>query len=252
MLAIVVIEGFALVLLGLLVVGLLRSHAEILRALHDMGAAVDPAFAADGPDHARGPDPQEPESAPVTGATGASGHDLHGQTLGGEAIGLGLAGSESDTLLAFLSATCHDCEPFWTAFADGVVVPNDARLVVVVQDGDNHAALRRLAGPELLVVSSDDAWADYDVPGSPHFVYVDGPSGQVTGEGTAGSWPQVRDLLEQATAARHRAGAQPIDLVAGGRDNAERIDRELQAAGIGPGHPSLYPDRDGPDGARTD
>ena len=29
---------------------------------------------------------------------------------------------------------------------------------------------------------------------------------------------------------------------AAGRDRADRIDRELAAAGILPGHPSLYPD----------
>jgi hypothetical protein len=43
MLALVIGEGAVLLFLALLVAGLLRSHAEILRALHDLGASVEPA-----------------------------------------------------------------------------------------------------------------------------------------------------------------------------------------------------------------
>ena len=39
--AIVVVQAVALVLLGVLVAGLLRSHAEILRALHQLGISLD-------------------------------------------------------------------------------------------------------------------------------------------------------------------------------------------------------------------
>ena len=42
MLVLVVIEAVVLAFLALLVAGLLRSHAEILRALHDMGVGRDP------------------------------------------------------------------------------------------------------------------------------------------------------------------------------------------------------------------
>ena len=38
MTALIVVEAAAIVLLGVLVVGLLKSHAEILRQLHDLGA----------------------------------------------------------------------------------------------------------------------------------------------------------------------------------------------------------------------
>src|SRR4051812_49320596 len=41
--AVVVAEAGAIVLLGLLVAGLLRSHAEILRRLHELGAGMDDA-----------------------------------------------------------------------------------------------------------------------------------------------------------------------------------------------------------------
>ena len=41
MLAVVVAEGVAIALLTVLVLGLLRSHALILRALHELGAGLE-------------------------------------------------------------------------------------------------------------------------------------------------------------------------------------------------------------------
>ena len=41
MTAVVMIEAVVILLLAVLVVGLLRSHAEILRALHDLGVNLD-------------------------------------------------------------------------------------------------------------------------------------------------------------------------------------------------------------------
>ena len=44
MIALVVISMFVVLLLGILVAGLLRSHADILRSLHELGLGVgDPA-----------------------------------------------------------------------------------------------------------------------------------------------------------------------------------------------------------------
>ena len=58
---------------------------------------------------------------------------------------------------------------------------------------------------------------------------------QPPGEGTAAAWPQVVSLLRDA-----------IDDADGpsvhsGRARAQRVDSDLHAARIGPGHPSLYP-----------
>lgn len=232
MLAAVIAEGVAVALLGLLVAGLLRSHADILRALHELGASLDPGRPEPGSAR-RGPQPIS--LAPVPGAGPA--HDLVGETLDGADAAVAVAGTRHDTLLAFLSTGCHTCQPFWTAFADGAAgLPEAARLVVVVQTEESESALRRLAAPGLTVVRCSAAWEAYQVPGSPHFVYVDGPRARVVGEGTASTWPQVLDLLGQAradAAARHQPAPDP-------RDNAERIDLELAAAGIGPGHPSLF------------
>src|SRR5206468_11279377 len=67
MLAVVIAEAAAIFLLGLLVAGLLRSHAEILRALHDLGAAADP--------DAPRPAGAQAASSRSSGATGQLAHD---------------------------------------------------------------------------------------------------------------------------------------------------------------------------------
>jgi hypothetical protein len=234
MLAISVTEGAALLILGLLVIGLLRSHADILRALHELGAGQ-----GDERDARRSGRSGAGQS---TDQVGRASSDLQGKTLDGETVAIGVAGTGHDTLLAFLSAGCYTCEPFWSALSAGAEVPNQARVIAVVQAADQTSKLRMIAGNELLVVVSDTAWLDYEVPGSPHFVYVDGPSGVVTGEGTASTWPQVIDLLRhsQDPTRPTRPGRRPSE--ASDRDNATRIDLELQSAGIGAGHASLYPD----------
>jgi hypothetical protein len=80
---------------------------------------------------------------------------------------------------------------------------------------------------------SSQAWRDYGIPGSPHFVLVEG--GHVAGQGAAASWEQIEALVRQARA----------DLADSPRTTAERAARAeqaLAAAGIRPGHPSLYGD----------
>lgn len=226
MLAAVVALGLAVLLLGVLVVGLLRSHAEILRRLHELGAGLDDDTATV---RARAGH----VGAGPSGLTQA--HDLSGTLLDGSTAAIAVVGTEHDTVLAFLSSTCLSCEPFWDTFRGAHALPDRTRLTVVVQDGDSEKRLRKLAGGDLLVVRSDQAWTSYDVPGSPHFVHVQGGSGMVLGEGTGETWEQVLDLLQHA-------GQRPDDP----RDNAERIDRELAASGIGPGHTSLYGSLDAP------
>jgi hypothetical protein len=98
---------------------------------------------------------------------------------------------------------------------------------------------------------------------TPYFVYVDGASGLIAGEGTAEAWPQVVSLLRDAlldaelaagrdsppSSGRGSAGngngvvraapdSSPRPARGGGRSS--RVDEELRAAGIGPGHRSLY------------
>jgi hypothetical protein len=228
MTALVVIEAVALVLLAMLVAGLLRSHADILRALDDLGAGREGAPPAKRADVlGRSTRDQRPTALQTA-------HELRGHTIDGESIAVAFGDADESAVLAFLSANCHSCEPFWKEFAQPRSQPDDLRLIVVVQGADNLSLIRRLAGDDLLVVVSDDAWFEYEVPGSPHFVLIDG--GAVAGEGTGADWQQVTDLL------RHAGGVVDGRALWASRDNAARIDRELADAGILPGHPSLYAD----------
>ena len=45
---------------------------------------------------------------------------------------------------------------------------------------------------------SSDAWTDYEVPGSPFFVLVDGRDGRRIGEGVANRMSQVAELVRRA------------------------------------------------------
>lgn len=232
MTAVVVVEAVALFLLGLLVIGLLRSHAEILRQLHQLGAGRE--------------DAAEPTALDIPALRPGLGQarDLSGTTPGDEAVAVGVVGVEHDTLLAFLTSGCLTCDGFWKAFNEGgeAELPEGTRLVAVTKGPgeESPAAVARLAPPDVPVVMSTQAWLDYQVPGSPYFVYVDGSPGRVVGEGTAVTWDQVLSLVGRAVEDRRR----PNRAVASRQQEASRearIDEELMAAGIYPGDPRLYP-----------
>jgi hypothetical protein len=220
----IAVETVVLALLCVLVVGLLRSHAEILGRLH----ALDDGGGGD-------TDATRSRLVPVAlnGRRGA--HDIAGTGLRDDAAHVAIAGTRHRTLVAFLSSGCLTCRSFWDAFADvdGLDLPSDVRLVVVAKDPqeESMSALRELAPPGLPVVMSSAAWESYAVPGSPYFVLVDGAEGRVEGEGTGTDWPQVRNLIVLAN-----------DDARDGPGREARIDRELLSHGITPGDAVLYPD----------
>lgn len=242
MLTLIAVEAVAIVLLGTLVLGLLRSHAEILRRLHSMGAGLDP----------------DAESAialrePGARLSNATASDVSGTTVDGDPVSVGVVGARHDTLLAFLTTGCQTCAGFWEAFADGrhLSVPGGARLVVVVKDPDleSPARVAELAPPDVPVIQSTEAWLTYHVPVAPYFVYVDGPSGRALGEGAGHTWEQVSSLLSQSLADARTStrvprwrppDTGPPPAPATDRSAEARADRELAQAGIFPGHPSLH------------
>jgi hypothetical protein len=249
MTVLVVAEAAAILLLGLLVAGLLRSHAEILRRLHELGAGMEPMSAASGPQHAGVavndldfPGVREGVAPPRTTSEANVVADVAGVTLDDEAVVVGLSGSRR-RLLAFLSSGCATCAGWWQRLAEpgSLPLPASTDLLVVTkgEDEESLAALRRLAPPDVPVVMSSAAWRDYAVPGSPFFLLVDG--GRIVGEGSGGSWEQVLNLLGQAAEDRAtHAGRTGPDNHAGSADRASRADRELMAAGVFPGDPRLY------------
>jgi len=252
--ALIVVQTVVIALLAVLVIGLLRSHAEILRRLHELGAGVyddSTGEAATGVTSSVEITTRPGVPEPRPGDTPAT--DVSGITPAGRAAAVGVVGTEHTTLLAFLSSGCSTCLDFWRAFSIGEAAELPARgtrLVILTKgiDEESQSAVAALAPSGITTIMSSEAFADYGVPVAPYFILVDGPTNRVIGEGAAASWTQVSNLLEQATADAGLAvdGSSLTPATPGrlsGPDRAERADRDLAAAGITPGHPSLYPER---------
>lgn len=222
MAAVVSVETVLLVLLVVLVAGLLRSHAEILRRLgpaEEQGGAVPPP-----PASARTPAQLRP--AAVAGATPR-----------GDVVTLAFDGAASrPTLLAFLTSGCNTCAGFWETLGERRLPPA-VQTVIVTRGSERERPprLRSLAPRGVPVVMSSQAWEDYAVPGAPYFVLVDGI---VRGEGVATTWQALSSLVSDAIEDQHEA-----EFGDAGTRRARRVEETLAAAGIGPEHPSLYPGR---------
>ncbi len=233
LLTLVVLEAVVIAVLGVLVFGLLRSHADILRSLHRLGAGED-VEPADVPLRTR---PGVP--APRTDATAAA--DISGRRPGGGAVKVAVVGVERQTLLAFLTSGCATCAGFWKAFGEDRRLPEGVRLVVVTKgpEAESESTVAALIPPGITTAMSSEAWDQYRVPVAPYFILVDGASGKVAGEGAAATWRQLVSLLERARADGLMASV------------PDRETRDLLDGGIGPGHPSLYPtgSDDAPPGA---
>jgi hypothetical protein len=226
MVALVSVETVLLVLLVVLVAGLLRSHAEILRRLGP---------AADGTDRGAGAGRlAEAVAAPPAGPRDERAAPISGITPDGDAVGLDFDGpATAPTLLAFLTSGCSTCAGFWETLGERRLPAVRTVIVTHGADRERPSRLRSLAPPEIPVVMSSPAFEDYAVPGSPYFVLIDG---SVRGEGVATTWPALSSLVADAIAdEREHEGT------SAGTRRVRQVDATLAAAGIGPGHPSLYP-----------
>lgn len=221
--ALISVETMLLILLLVLVAGLLRSHAELLRRLPpDDAAARDEVASA----------PSRARSAPETVAA-----PIAGSTPDGDAVSLDLSGANSPpTLLAFLTSGCSTCADFWATLGEPRLPAGVQKLIVTHGDErERPAALRQLAPASVPVVMSSPAWADYRVPGAPYFVLVDGG---IRGEGVATEWSALASLVSDAIEDQHES-----EPGFSGPVRARRVDETLAAGGIDPGDPSLYPGR---------
>lgn len=241
MAVLVAIEAVVIALLAVVVVGLLRSHGEILRALHDLGVSLDGDGAADRAAGAERDLPARRADGATTAATDVAGVDPHGDAI---AVGLG---REDRTLLAFLTSGCLTCSELWEALRQPAALdlPAGVRMVVVTKgpDQETPARVAELAPPDIPVVMSTEAWLDYEIQVAPYFVLVDGAAGRIVGEGAGATWQQVRSLLGQAL---DDGGPGPRRWRPS--TDAEReaeVDRALLAAGVEPGDPRLYHEPDG-------
>jgi hypothetical protein len=232
--ALVILEAVVVLLLAVLVIGLLRSHGEILRALRDLGIDLDEAEAT-----------AVPRPLPRRTTDSLAAADISGVTPEGSQRMVGVVGARHTTMLAFLSSGCLTCANFWEAFGrEELTLPGeDTHLVIVTKgpEAESPAAIAAKAPRRMTTVMSTEAWDHYGVPITPYFVLVDGPSGQIAGEGAAANWRQLESLMAQAA-----ADGGLLNRATRGGSTADRLDRadeELAAAGITPDHPSLLPNR---------
>lgn len=231
--AIVVALAVVVALLGILVVGLLRSHADILRQLESIGAGLE------GGSH----DHSSQITLTRRDSAGVASRQVTGVTPDGEPVVLSLGAGSDPTLVAFLSTTCSSCTPFWDGLQSSVMHFGGHRhRVVIVTLGESEESPTRaqsMAQPEVDVVMSSSTWNEFEVPGAPYFVLLEPDTGRVVGEGSAMTFESLEEFLSDAT------NDQQWDLQTSQRVESEesRIDADLRRAGILPGDPRLYPEK---------
>jgi hypothetical protein len=230
--AMVIALSVVIFLLGILVIGLLRSHADILRRLEGIGAGLQ------GSDHGH----ESRITLTRREARPAPGRQVTGITPDGEPVVMALGIGSDPTLVAFLSTTCSTCTPFWEGLQSSLMYFGGHRhRVVVVTLGESEESPTRaqsLAKPGVDVVMSSTTWSEFEVPGAPYFVLLEAETGRVIGEGSAMTFESLGEFLSDAT------NDQKWDLqqTSGGYASEEdRIDAELRRAGIYPGDPRLFP-----------
>lgn len=252
MTVVVILEAVLLAVLTVLVAGLLRAYANVLRRLHKLDGG-DAAASAPAPFQVA-PGVPAPATTSVEGRDEwAEAHDVTGTTPDGEILALRTVGTEYDSVLLFLSSGCATCATFWAELDDpaGLLLPGNTRLVVLTRGPEHESPdqIAQLAPRGVDVVLSTQAWTDFEVPGSPYVVLVDGATGRVRGEGTGQSWTQVAELLARSSGdAGFLTGGPDAAKPYGDAAREADVDRELLAAGILPGDPRLYGAE--PDGAR--
>ena len=230
--AFLIAQTIAIGVLAMLVVGLLRAHATVLRLLHDNGISLE------------GDTPSASHQTAIR-PTSTPAFDVAGPRLSGGAVSLSVVGAPHSTLLVFLSSGCASCQVIWKELADPELrIPGrETRLIALTKDpeDESESRLKMLAPDDVVVVQSTQIWEQYQVPVTPYFVLIDGPSGTVQGEGTASSWSQMFSLMGQAIAdtslKQTRKNPDTRELAA---------DVELRRSGIGPRDASLYPGTEPP------
>lgn len=234
--SIVIALALVLILFAVLVIGLLRSHGEILRRLDSMGAGM-----GDGHDHG---DLLHLSSNQNKGPS-ASGQ-IMGVSLEGDPIVISPTSGSAPTLLAFLSTSCSSCTPFWESLDTGFRYfgGHQYRILLLTRGESEESPTRAqaLRRGDAEVIMTDGPWEEFGVPGAPYFVLVQSGTGHILGEGSASNFKALEEFLVDAS------NDQTWDLEQANPNKAdaareERVDTDLMRAGMDPGDPRLYPDK---------
>lgn len=231
MTTVIVIEGLVIAGLVVLVAGLLRSHADILRRLHRLDADQQETPLSMGA--TRRPSPPRRSSALPEA--------IAGSTPDGRTASIALNGNRGHTLVAFLSSGCGTCASIWSALEQPESELAADRVVIVTKSAEDESlsAVRRLAPTTVTTILSTQAWRDFEVPYTPYFALIDAATGTLVGDGAAGSWQQIVSLVERSLGdSTHRSSFRRSGRST--RDRLEDSAEELHRSGIDPGDPVLY------------
>lgn len=183
-------------LLVVLVAGLFRGQAHILRMLHDL--SVDGGISASRRvrEKAATRVDAEPEARRAA--------DIVGTTIDGRSVEVSVVDAPCSTLLLFLTSSCTTCAELWRALGSPreLRALPETRVTVVVRgaEAESTAHLERIAPRGASVVMSTSAWVAYGIEVAPRFAFVGPRSDIVAVEGVVESW--------DAMAAACVAGAQ--------------------------------------------
>lgn len=228
----------------LFVLGLLRSHADLLARVAEL-AEREPGPS---PEPSRDAMPEGVVPAPATIAQ-TTVSSIEGLDHELEPYRLAIGDVPAPYLLvAFLSTSCFSCLDIWRDVIEAgedagtIAAGDDAAALVIVLKAREYENLGKAVAlareTPVPVVLSGSAWSELEVPGSPYFALIDTAEQRVVGAGSAQSWEQLKSLasdgmLELSLAAR------PSSNGGGYRSIIEREDDDLARAGIHPGHASL-------------
>lgn len=198
--AAIVVLAAAVVLLAVLVIGLLRSQAQVVDVLEELTGGASP-------EDRDGERPSEPEASRSdrrrtrragrerASRTGWDAPDIVGESPRGDRLRLGVSEAPR-VLLVFLTSSCRSCENLWDALSAGRGHDLPGRPIVAVVTPspatEDRQRVTELAGKGAAVIMSSDGWQDYGVTGSSFVVVVEG--GKVRGEGPVDSWQELAGL----------------------------------------------------------
>jgi thioredoxin-related protein len=215
-----------LALQSFLVVALLRSHADILKRLHDLENFGEPKHES-----------SQDLEGPVSDITGVSPEE--------KVVSIAINSFKQVVLLCFLSSGCHTCKFFWNDLSDEIM--SDLKVTpLIVTKGPNREdskLIKALYNSKVRCVMSDDTWSAFKVPTTPYFVLLD-ITGRKIGEGTAVNIDSLKSFVSQSLRDRRQEKIMQNLNRSAMKDREDLVDQTLRDAGIFKGHPSLSGDKD--------